>query len=46
MEEVQTTRREITSVDWVSYPILRFSDLPSAIDIELIDRPTVGCGGG
>ena len=41
MEEVQTTRREITSVDWVSYPILRFSDLPSAIDIELIDRPTV-----
>ena len=46
MEEVQTTRREITSVDWVSYPILRFLDLPSAIDIELIDRPTVGCGGG
>ena len=41
MEEVQTTRREITSVDWVSYPILRFSDLPSAIDIDLIDRPTV-----
>jgi CO/xanthine dehydrogenase Mo-binding subunit len=41
MEEVQTTRREITSVDWVSYPILRFSDLPNAIDIELIDRPTV-----
>ena len=41
MEEVQTTRHEITSVDWVSYPILRFSDLPNAIDIELIDRPTV-----
>ena len=41
MEEVQTTRREITSVDWLSYPILRFSDLPKAIDIELIDRPTV-----
>ena len=41
MEEVQTTRRGITSVDWVSYPILRFSDLPSAIDIDLIDRPMV-----
>jgi len=38
---VKTTRREITSVDWASYPIMRFSDLPSEINIELIDRPTV-----
>ena len=27
------------SVDWASYPILRFSAVPK-IDIELIDRPT------
>jgi nicotinate dehydrogenase subunit B len=26
-------------VDWASYPILRFSDLPEAIDIALINRP-------
>ena len=41
LEEVKTTRREITSVDWASYPIMRFSDLPSEINIELIDRPMV-----
>ena len=29
MEEVQTTRREITSVDWVSYPT--FAALGNAI---------------
>jgi nicotinate dehydrogenase subunit B len=49
LEEVQTTRREITSVDWVSYPIMRFSELPGAIHMELIDRPTVravGAGEG
>jgi hypothetical protein len=28
----------ITSVDWRSYPILRFQDVP-AIDIVLIDHP-------
>jgi CO/xanthine dehydrogenase Mo-binding subunit len=49
LEEVQTTRKEITSVDWASYPIMRFSELPSEIHIELIDRPTVravGAGEG
>ena len=40
-EEVQTTSKSITSVDWKTYPILRFSDLPKEIDIELIDRPSV-----
>ena len=27
------------SVDWASYPILRFSEVPK-IEIDLIDRPT------
>lgn len=40
-EEVQTTSKSITSVDWKTYPIMRFSDLPKEIDIELIDRPSV-----
>jgi CO/xanthine dehydrogenase Mo-binding subunit len=35
----------VTSVDWASYPIMRFSQVPK-LDIALIDRPTlppVGC---
>jgi len=38
MEEVKFDRARVSSVDWSSYPILRFSDVPR-IDIELIDRP-------
>jgi nicotinate dehydrogenase subunit B len=38
MEEVQFDRSRVTSVDWSSYPILRFSDVPK-LDIALIDRP-------
>jgi nicotinate dehydrogenase subunit B len=46
IEEVQFDRSRVTSVDWDSYPILRFADVPK-IEIELIDRPTeppVGAG--
>jgi CO/xanthine dehydrogenase Mo-binding subunit len=46
MEEVQFDQSRVTSVDWNSYPILRFSDVPQ-IEIALIDRPTeppVGAG--
>ncbi|MGB9390966.1 MAG: molybdopterin cofactor-binding domain-containing protein [Xanthobacteraceae bacterium] len=39
MEEVQFDRSRVTSVDWSSYPILRFPDVPK-LDIALIDRPT------
>jgi CO/xanthine dehydrogenase Mo-binding subunit len=28
-----------TSFDWASYPILRFSDLPRAIDVHVMNRP-------
>jgi CO/xanthine dehydrogenase Mo-binding subunit len=38
IEEVQWERDRVTSVDWATYPILRFPDLPR-VDIELIDRP-------
>ncbi|MBC7453370.1 MAG: xanthine dehydrogenase family protein molybdopterin-binding subunit [Massilia sp.] len=37
-EEVTFTRSAITSVDWASYPILRFPQVPK-IDVVLIDRP-------
>jgi CO/xanthine dehydrogenase Mo-binding subunit len=39
MEEVMFDRSHVVSVDWASYPILRFSGVPK-IEIELIDRPT------
>jgi nicotinate dehydrogenase subunit B len=38
MEEVQFDRSRVTSVDWSTYPIMRFSDVPK-LDIVLIDRP-------
>jgi CO/xanthine dehydrogenase Mo-binding subunit len=38
MEEVKFDRSRVTSVDWASYPILTFSDVPK-LEIELIDRP-------
>ena len=28
----------MTSVDWLSYPVIRFTDVPQ-IDVSLIDRP-------
>jgi len=45
-ERVRFDRRRITSVDWESYPILRFSEAPE-IDVHLVDRPalpSVGAG--
>ncbi len=40
-EAVRFDRTNVTAVDWVGYPILRFPEIPDAIDIELIDRPDV-----
>ena len=38
-EEVKFDNRNVTSVDWATYPILEMKDAPEAIDITLIDRP-------
>ena len=38
-EAVRFDRRRITSLDWASYPILRFPDVPKRIDVEVISRP-------
>jgi len=46
-EEVRFDRGRVTSLDWQSYPLLRFSEVPEAIEIALIDRPdrpSVGAG--
>src|SRR6185437_10100148 len=37
-EEVKFDRSRVTSVDWASYPILTFPEVPEVV-IELIDRP-------
>jgi CO/xanthine dehydrogenase Mo-binding subunit len=45
-ERVRFDRRRITSEDWESYPILRFSEVPE-VDVHLLDRPdlpSVGAG--
>jgi CO/xanthine dehydrogenase Mo-binding subunit len=44
-EEVTFDTAHVTSVDWASYPILRFPEVP-AIEVLLIDRPTETLRGG
>lgn len=38
VEEVTFDATAVTSVDWDSYPILRFSGVP-AVEVTLLDRP-------
>jgi nicotinate dehydrogenase subunit B len=39
-EEVKFDRSRVTSIDWASYPILTFPEVPP-IEVALIDRPTL-----
>ena len=38
LEEVQWDREKVTSVDWVSYPILRFPQVPR-VEVDMINVP-------
>jgi CO/xanthine dehydrogenase Mo-binding subunit len=38
-ENVTFDERRITSVDWATYPILRFSAVPDAMEVHIINRP-------
>ncbi|MEX3856284.1 molybdopterin cofactor-binding domain-containing protein [Paraburkholderia sp. BR10923] len=38
-EETQFDPQRITSYDWSTYPIMRFSSVPKRVDVLLIDRP-------
>jgi len=38
-EELTFDRSRVTSLDWDSYPILTFPEIPE-VDVDLIDRPT------
>jgi CO/xanthine dehydrogenase Mo-binding subunit len=45
-ERVRFDRERVTSADWESYPILRFSDVPR-VDVQVLsrpDEPSVGAG--
>ena len=39
IEDLQFSRSTVTSIDWKTYPILTFPDVPEVV-IDLIDRPT------
>ncbi|HEY6239879.1 MAG TPA: molybdopterin cofactor-binding domain-containing protein [Burkholderiales bacterium] len=40
-EEVRFDRNSVTSVDWISYPILDIADAPQSIEVVLIDHPEI-----
>jgi nicotinate dehydrogenase subunit B len=40
-EEVRFNNKNVTSVDWLSYPILDITQTPEMIDVVLIDRPEI-----
>jgi CO/xanthine dehydrogenase Mo-binding subunit len=44
-EQVAFSKRMITSADWVTYPILRFVELPD-INVVLVNNPAVGTYNG
>jgi CO/xanthine dehydrogenase Mo-binding subunit len=44
LEEVKWDDKRVTSLDWLSYPILRFPDVPE-VSISLIDRKDVASTG-
>ena len=38
-EEVRFDRKNVTSIDWLTYPILDITETPETIDVVLINRP-------
>ncbi|MBH5397210.1 xanthine dehydrogenase family protein molybdopterin-binding subunit [Bradyrhizobium sp. CNPSo 4010] len=38
-EQVTFDRTRVTSVDWSSYPIMRFDSVPEKVEVHLVDRP-------
>jgi CO/xanthine dehydrogenase Mo-binding subunit len=46
IEEVRFTSTNVTSLDWKSYPVLRFADHPEVtpIVVQRLDQPSTGAG--
>ncbi len=45
-EEVKFDNRMVTTVDWITYPILDITETPESVETVLIDRPEVEPSGG
>ena len=44
-EEVKFDAKTVTSVDWLTYPILDITETPEAIDVVLINHPEIAPSG-
>jgi nicotinate dehydrogenase subunit B len=44
-EEVKFNAKTVTSVDWLTYPILDITEMPESIESVLIDRPEIAPSG-
>jgi nicotinate dehydrogenase subunit B len=44
-EEVKFDSKNVTSVDWMTYPILDITETPETIDVVLINRPEIAASG-
>ncbi len=44
-EEVEFDRKNVTSVDWLTYPILDITEAPEKIDVVLINHPEIAPSG-
>ena len=40
-EEVRFDRDRVTSVDWMSYPVIDIKDAPETIEVVLVNHPEV-----
>jgi nicotinate dehydrogenase subunit B len=45
-EQVTFNERNVTSVDWKTYPIVHMRDVPDDVKVVLIDRPSIAPSGG
>lgn len=45
LEQVAFDRKTVTSVDWVTYPILDITETPGEIDVVLINHPEIAPSG-
>jgi nicotinate dehydrogenase subunit B len=45
-EQVNFNKNQVTSIDWVTYPILRFADAPAVthVLVQRLDQPSLGSG--
>ena len=44
-EEVRFNENMVTSIDWVTYPVLHIDSVPQSIEIHLMDRPEAAPSG-